>query len=164
MIISLSEFAELSSRDKKNTLSDLKSDIGVSGIVEAWGISRSKVYNMLKELDIPRNSKTGSKARSIKTTKKAKHQESENTPVDQKTAASENNLSSSKAGKNGSRKGKRLAPYAPGLTSEEVYSKFSLHMDTEGNALYISDTLQNILASAKLSNANLHVNVTLEEL
>lgn len=53
MTLSLEDFSNLSTKEKKKTLEDMKKEMGVSGIVQAWNVSRSKVYNLLHDFDIP---------------------------------------------------------------------------------------------------------------
>jgi hypothetical protein len=57
MTISLTDFNKLSEKEKKKALESFKKEVGVGGIVQAWDISRSKVYSMLRKYNISNNSK-----------------------------------------------------------------------------------------------------------
>jgi len=157
MAISFTDFNNLSEQEKKETLQDLKNQIGVSGIVKAWEISRSKVYSMLNDLNIPLNAK-GSK----KTKTKADVAEVSIKGQDNQVAPKAQKPKKTGMPKNTK---KRVAPEsALEFEIEENFSKFSLHLETQGNASLISETLQTLLAANQLSNSNIQVNITLQEM
>ncbi len=147
MVISLLEFDNLSEKDRKKTLQELKSEIGVSGLVEAWSVSRAKIYSMLHELNVPVNPRKPRKA-------------GEEAPSG----------SSHPHGKRSRNKGKdennekTIPEYAQ---SYQVLNadgpKFTLSLDTQGEASAISQTIQLLLSSGKFEHTNLHINLRLEE-
>lgn len=53
-IISFAEFNKLDKEQQKETILKLKDSIGATAVIEAWGISRSKFYNLLNKLNIPK--------------------------------------------------------------------------------------------------------------
>ncbi len=157
MAISFTDFNNLSEQEKKETLMDLKNQIGVSGIVKAWEISRSKVYSMLNDLNIPLNAK-GSK----KTKTKADVAEVSIKDQDKQVAPKAQNRKKTGMPKNTK---KRVTPEsALEFEIEENVSKFSLHLETQGSASLISETLQTLLAANKIANSNIQVNITLQEM
>lgn len=147
MVISLTDFNNLNEKDKRKTLQELKNDIGVSGLVREWNVSRAKIYSLLHELDVPVNPRKPRK--SVMTSPGAS------------------------PGGNENQKSKKRNKDQQEATPEyyEVYNafaaevpKFSLSLDTQGEASVISQTIQVLLASGKFENANLHLNLTLEEI
>lgn len=156
MAISLNDFNNLTQEEMKETLQNLKAQIGVSGIVNAWGISRSKVYGMLNDLNIPLN------PRGRKTSKTSASGEKKTAPDKQVSAET------AKGKKNGKPKTKQkhITPESSlDFDMEEVNdSKFSLYLETEGSASFISEAVQMLLAANKFTSANMHVNITLKEI
>ena len=152
MVISLSDFNKLSEKDKKKTLENLKQEVGVSGIVKAWEISRSKAYSMLRDFNISLNRKIGQ---------------------------------SSKKKADGSKENQNAHPEAPVLLTIQTVempgnlgaeeeslldfdtradgSKFFLNLETQGTAMLINETIHALLGSDKLSSANLHLSITIQE-
>ncbi len=53
MTISYTDFKKLSSEQQKDALDQLRNEIGVSALIKLWGISRSKMYNLMHDLGIP---------------------------------------------------------------------------------------------------------------
>lgn len=53
-IISWEEFEQLDQNEQRELLTALKDSVGTSTIIEQWGISRSKFYNLLNKLNIPK--------------------------------------------------------------------------------------------------------------
>ncbi len=148
MVISLSDFNKLAEKDKQKTLQDLKQQVGVSGIVKAWDISRSKAYSMLREFNISINTKAIRPSNS----KKA----DQNTDTSAGQTDEKKDKSKPKLGK---------VPPNSALTVETTDdSKFYLSLETQGTAPLINDTIQALLASGKLSNANFHLNITIQEI
>ncbi len=151
MIVSLSDFESMPDKDKRKILKELKDEIGVSGISKAWEISRTKVYSMLHAFNIPVDSRRGRQPKNDKTSpekeldKPVKKMSSNNNHVDQ-----ENNTTSSK----------------PSLEPEEKTdeTKFSFYLDTQGTGTFVSETLQLLIASGKLSNSVLRLNISIEEI
>lgn len=165
MVISMSEFTKLSEKEQHNTLNDLKQTIGVNGIVEAWGISRSKVYSMLLEYNIPTNGKGTSKTEGKKTANSRKESRNEPGSTEHTKKTMVSNKASSPTGNRKTRKTRRPRSSNPVLHSgPEEDSKFTLHMDTQGTATVISEALQLILESNQFSHSNLHVNLMVEEI
>jgi hypothetical protein len=148
MVISLSDFNKLSEKDQKKTLENLKQEIGVSGIVKAWEISRSKAYSMLRESNILVNSR--------KTTVKPKKSNNINTYPDITNPLTDLTIERLK---------KPVAQESPlDFDVETDVSKFFLNLETQGNASLINDALQALLGSGKISSANFHLNITLQEI
>jgi hypothetical protein len=151
MVISLSDFESMSDKDKRKILKELKNEIGVSGIAKAWEISRTKVYSMLHAFNVPVDSRRGRQPKNDKTSpekeldKPVKKMSSNNNHVDQ-----ENNTNSSKPS------------LEPEKETEET--KFSFYLDTQGTGTFVSETLQLLIASGKLSNSVLRLNISIEEM
>jgi len=151
MVISLSDFESMSDKDKRKILKELKNEIGVSGMSKAWEISRSKVYNMLHAFNVPVDSRRGRQPKNDKTSpekeldKPVQKMSSNNNHADQ-----EDNINSSK----------------PSLEPEEKTdeTKFSFYLDTQGTGTFVSETLQLLITSGKLSNSTLRLNISIEEM
>jgi hypothetical protein len=52
MTISYSDFKQLPREQQKETIELLRNEIGISTLIKTWGISRSKIYNIIHELDL----------------------------------------------------------------------------------------------------------------
>jgi len=164
MVISLTDFNTLTEQEKKETLQDLKNQIGVSGIANTWGISRSKTYSILSKLNIPLNSK-GRKSSKTKTVsaegaKNVKNNIKENQP-------NQTSLSTTDPKKNKTQTSlkKPVTPESSWeLDIEDNVSKFSLYLETQGTTPLICETLQMLLGSEKFADSNLHINLTLQEI
>jgi hypothetical protein len=161
MVISLSDFNNLSEKEKKKTLESMKQEIGVSGIVKAWEISRSKAYSMLREYNISLNRKI---SRTSKTKMKEGSSGNQNTatsssgePVSLKDQNKEQTIEGS---------GKMVAPKESPLDFDTKTddSKFFLNLETQGTAPLINETIHALLGSGKISSANLHLSITIQEL
>lgn len=74
MTISYSDFKQLPVKQQKETLETLRNDIGISALIQSWGISRSKIYNVIHDLglsvSVKKDSSKQNKAESPKNTKK----------------------------------------------------------------------------------------------
>jgi len=140
MSISLIDFSNLSPKEKKKALEEMKKEIGVSGIVQEWNVSRSKVYNLLHEFDIPVNTKK----RTLKPRKPK--QNPENITASNQSGSSE-----------------PIREVKSSLTSDDG-SKFSLYLETQGSARFINETLQNILSTHNLNNSRLQINISVQEI
>ncbi|HWP97823.1 MAG TPA: hypothetical protein VN426_13340 [Syntrophomonadaceae bacterium] len=165
MVISMSDFSKLSQKEQHSTLDELKQTIGVAGIMDAWGISRSKVYSMMLEFNIPSASKRTPKNESRKTTNSRKESKNgtESVDQDQKTMAS--NKANSSTNKRNTRKTRRPRSTNSVMhAGREEDSKFTLQMDTQGSAAVISEALQHLLESSQFSHTNLHINLMLEQI
>ncbi|PKM78003.1 MAG: hypothetical protein CVU90_04630 [Firmicutes bacterium HGW-Firmicutes-15] len=147
MVISLSDFNKLSDKDKKKTLESLKQELGVSGIVKAWEISRSKAYSMLREFNISLN-------RKISRPSKAKSDENLEKSAEVTTQQRDQSIKSSET----------VAPESRlDFDSNADGSKFFLNLETQGTAQLISETIHSLLGSGKLSSAKLHLSITIQE-
>lgn len=138
MLVSLSEFENLNEKEKKKVLRQMKSEVGVSGIVEAWGVSRSKVYSMLHDFNVPLDPRKPRKA-------------------DESKKDQDESWEASDVGSDGDKRAEFR------LELEENPSPFSLHLETRGNLAAISETVQLLLGSGKLAKTNLHLNLTITE-
>lgn len=144
MVVSLAEFETMPEKDRKKVLRGMKSEIGVNGITEAWGISRSRVYNMLHELNIPLEPRKTGKSDS----------------------ASKRGKKSEKSEIGGDMKEKTAHPEIPNprLEFETDSPPFALHLETSGKVEAISEAVQLLLSSDKLSSSNLHLNLTINQI
>lgn len=158
MTITLSEFNQLSAKEKKEVLQDLKKNLGVSGIVKAWEISRSKAYSMLKEFDIALDSKKGPRS---KPEKPKVSFEIENKDTDKKIRTSSEISRDALPEETKTGKSRKISSWEP---EEMEEAKFSLYLDTQGTGKIISQTLQLLLGSEQLSNSDLHLNISIEEI
>lgn len=158
MTISLSEFNQLTAKEKKEVLQDLKKNLGVSGIVKAWEISRSKVYSMLKEFDIALDSKKGPKTKAEKP-KVSFEKENQETGKKLRFSSEPGQDVMAEEYKSG-RSGKTFS-WESDIMEE---AKFSLYLDTHGTGKIISETLQLLLGSEQLSNSDLRLNISIEEI
>ncbi|MDD3269699.1 MAG: hypothetical protein PHX14_10285 [Syntrophomonadaceae bacterium] len=158
MTISLSEFNSLPEKDKKEVLQELKKDLGVSGMVKAWEISRSKVYSMLKEFDIALDSKKGPKS---KPEKPKLSFETENKELNKKVQTTSELSSDIVSNESKMENNKKISSLEMDGMEE---AKFSLYLDTQGTGKLISQTLQLLLGSEQLSNSDLHLNISIEEI
>ena len=138
MAVSLSEFESMSEKDKQKILKQLKNEMGVSGIATAWEISRSKVYNMLHAFNIPVDSKRGRQRKQDKTSPGKELDKPEDNANNFKTSLE------------------------PKENKEET--KFSFYLDTQGTGTFVSETLQLLISSGKLSNSVLRLNISIEEI
>ena len=148
MAVSLSEFESIPEKDKQKILQELKNEIGVSGISKAWEMSRTKVYSMLHDFNVPVDSKKG-------------RQRKENTSTEKELSESVQTMHSSSS---------NITPiddtnrFKSSLKIEEnKETKFSFYLDTQGSGRFINETLQLLLASEKLSNSELRLNISIEQ-
>lgn len=58
-ILSLDEFEAMSKNEQKELLENLKEEMGTTALIKHWGISRTKMYNMIHQLGIPVHNKRG---------------------------------------------------------------------------------------------------------
>lgn len=148
MSISISDFNALSEQEKRETLQDLKNQIGVSGIVKEWEISRAKVYSMLKKFNIPvKNNATDELKPTTLSTENSQEFHGHkhlSDAIDQKEHFTQE--SSLK------------------FNTSDSSSKFSLYLETNGTIQLVSETIQMLLGAEKLANTNLHVNISLQEI
>lgn len=151
MVISLSDFESMPDKDKQKILKELKNEIGVSGIAKAWEISRSKVYNMLHAFNVPVDSRRG---RQRKEEEKSPEKELDKPVL---KMSSNNNHADEEDNANISK-----SSLEPEETKEET--KFSFYLDTQGTGRFISETLQVLIASGKLSNSVVHLSISIEEM
>ena len=159
MTISLSDFNNLAEKDKKKTLENLKKEIGVGGMVKEWNISRSKVYSMLHQLDIAVSAKNHKLKPQKPNKKPASTKSADNRDVNISSPADDPQATRSRA--------RRKTPSTQSALEFDVKdnaAKFSLYLETQGNASFINETVQLLLASQKFEGANLHVNISLQEI
>jgi hypothetical protein len=147
MVISISDFNKLSDKDKKMALQNMKQEVGVSGIVKEWGISRSKAYSMLREFNIPINKKAIRPSNLNKTDSKAssKTADKKEDPTSKKLAKSETD-----------------SPEDADKKADD--SKFFLNLETQGTAPLINDTISALLGSGNFSDSSYRVNITIQEI
>jgi hypothetical protein len=157
MVISLSDFNKLSEKDKKKTLENMKKEIGVSGIVKAWEISRSKAYSMLRESNISLSTKA---RRPSKISNADASSDSQNTATASTEVPVRQTSQTTKRPVNPSAQKESLLDF----DTKADGSKFFLNLETQGTALLINETIHSLLGSEKLSNSNLHLNITLQEI
>jgi len=158
MTISLSDFNNLSEKEKKKTLDSLKKEIGVGGMVKEWDISRSKVYSMLHEFDIAVSSRKH-KLKPQKPTKTSVSKKQDKSDTDMSSQADDSQTSGSEGMK---KKSAAQSELDFGLKDDS--SKFSLYLETQGTASFINETVQNLLGSQQLEGSNLQVNISLQEI
>lgn len=58
-LIKLEEFELLAKEEQKELLQELKEEVGTTALIKHWGISRTKMYNMIHQLDVPVQSRKG---------------------------------------------------------------------------------------------------------
>lgn len=155
MTVSLSDFNNLSEKEKKKTLESLKKEIGVSGLVKEWNVSRSKVYSMLHEYDIA----VSDRKHKLKPKRPAKAGETKHNQEDSETSSAEASSSTGTEGKK-----KSASPPSELEFDIKDDSKFSLYLQTQGTASFINETVRLLLGSQKLEGSNLQVNITLQEI
>jgi hypothetical protein len=151
MAVSLSDFESMSEKDKQNILQELKNEIGVSGIAKAWEMSRTKVYSMLHDLNVPVDSKRGRQRK-----EKTSPAEKELNETVQPIRSSSSNITPIE---DANRFKSSLE-----LEEEKDETKFSFYLDTQGSGRFINETLQLLLASEKLSNSELRLNISIEQI
>lgn len=149
-MISLDEFNNLPEEEKKNTLLTLKNEVGIKEILEAWGISRSKLYNMQNKLGISNETKKPKKPLDKKT--RVVKSRSPRKPGPQVTFNADN--------------GRESYPKESGFEQNINTSTpmFSLQLETTGPAAILVDTIQMILLSERVVNLNLKVNIQIEQI
>ncbi|MEA4924433.1 MAG: hypothetical protein VB084_03895 [Syntrophomonadaceae bacterium] len=157
MTISLSDFNTLSEKDKKKTLESLKKEIGVNGLVKEWNVSRSKIYSMLHEYDIA----VSAAKHKLKPKRPAK-----TTEASKPKSAVEASTSSAEASSAPGSIGARRSGSLPAELEFDIKdgAKFSLYLETQGNASFINETVQLLLGSQKFAGSNLQVNISLQEI
>lgn len=157
MTISLSDFKNLSEKDQKKTLENLKKEIGVSGIVKEWNVSRSKVYSMLRQYNIAVGSKHKLKPQKPHKTSAESPDNNDttrvSTPADQPSPAETAETSNRKP-----------LPSSLSFAGKDDAAKFSLYLETQGTASFINETVQMLLGSQKFADSNLQVNISLQEI
>lgn len=127
-------------------------------MVKAWEISRSKVYSMLKEFDIALDSKKGPKS---KPEKPKLSFETENKELNKKVQTTSELSSDIVSNESKMENNKKISSLEMDGMEE---AKFSLYLDTQGTGKLISQTLQLLLGSEQLSNSDLHLNISIEEI
>lgn len=159
MTISLSDFNNLSEKDKKKTLDNLKKELGVGGLVKEWDISRSKVYSMLHEFDIAVSARKH-KLKPQKPNKTlASNETQDKTDTDISSHANDRQTSGS------SRMRKKPSDQSElDFALKDDAAKFSLYLETQGTVCFINETVQLLLGSEQLEGSNLHVNISLQEI
>lgn len=90
--VSWEEFNSLPHDKQREVLEEMKKTIGINGILEAWNLTRSKYYYMMKKLNL--NEDTGDKPTEPKMEKKhkrssAKHKEQHTTEGKSRTSRAE---------------------------------------------------------------------------
>lgn len=164
MVISLSEFNNLSDEDKKKTLKNLKLEVGVSGIVNEWNISRSKAYSMMRGLNISVNTKASrpSKTKMIDESLKDKNNEVGN--IQANNNANTATATNPQADESHGTARNPILSQSTVTASRNNSSKFHLYVETQGSASMINETLRMLLESGRLTDFNLKINMTLQEI
>ena len=150
MAISLFEFESMSKKDKQKILQELKNEVGVSGIAKSWEMSRTKVYSMLHDFNVPVDSKRG-------------RQRKENTSPEKELNKPVQTMRSSNSNITPIEDADRFKSSLE-LEEEKEETKFSFYLDTQGSGRFINETLQLLLASEKLSNSELRLNISIEQI
>jgi len=146
-MISFEEFNSLPEEEQKGVLQDLKGRVSIKEIIEAWGISQSKLYSMQNKLGITNETRNSRKPKDKKTkvTRSPRKSRSNKSPFENIN----NELSSSVLN--------------PDLNSNKNAPNFSLQLETTGSASLLVDTLQMILLSERVAYLNLKVNIQIEQ-
>lgn len=146
-MISFEEFNGLSEEEQKSVLQKLKGEVGVKEVIEAWGISRSKLYNMQNRLGITNERKSRKpKDKKVKPTRSLRKPRAES--IDAVNSNFEV-ASNEPAGE---------------LDLNQNPPKFSLQLETYGPASILVDTIQMILLSERVAHLNLKVNIQIEQM
>lgn len=140
-MISLDEFNNLPDEEKKNILQTLKTEVGIKEIIETWGISRAKLYNLQNKLGLSNGNRRPGKTKEKKT-----------------------NVTRGRAPRNlRAENHDILIPPDAGGDSEANETKFSLQLETTGPASLLVDTLKMILLSERVAHLTLKVNIQIEQ-
>lgn len=146
-MISFEEFNSLSEEEQKSMLQNLKSEVSIKEIVEAWGISRSKLYYMQNKLGIPNEPRKPrkpkeKKAKAARSPRKPRSEPNPSVDANSEVTSSESDLE---------------------LGSITNTPKFSLQLETTGPAGLLVDTIQMILLSDRVANLNIKINIQIEQ-
>ncbi|MEN6349391.1 MAG: hypothetical protein ABFD08_08385 [Syntrophomonas sp.] len=148
-MISLDEFNNLPEDEKMNMLQNLKNEVGVKEIIEAWGISRSKLYSIQNKLGITSEIKKPRKPKDKKI--KVTRSRSPRNPRSEMSSSINTNNEFSSGRLNVESEAQKNTP------------KFSMALETTGPAALLVDTLQTFLLSERVAHLNLKVNIQIEQ-
>lgn len=151
MTITYSDFKNLSEEEQKTMLEKLRNEVGVSELIKTWGISRSKIYNMIHDLGLS----VASKGKHLKENKNS----ATATGVKQtkKRVVSRQNGSDVNVAYPG-----ELDPGAIGnLTKQQL---FSIALTTQGPSQVVSKKLQLLFENNFIPNTNVRITVNIDEI
>lgn len=137
LTISYSDFKELSRERQKETLEALRKEVGVSELIKIWGVSRSKLYNMIHEFDLSVSSKGNKSKPKLKKSLKEKVQSD---PARQEM---ENNKDDS-------------AVIQPNV--------FSMSLSAEGPFKNVSEKLQFLFQQNIVPDTNVRISLNIDEI
>lgn len=137
MTISYSDFKELPRERQKETLEALRKEVGVSELIKIWGVSRSKLYNMIHEFDLSVSSKGNNSKPKPKRSLKEKVQSD---PARQET---ENSKDSSVV----------IQP-----------NVFSMSLSAEGPFKNVSEKLQFLFQQNIVPDTNVRISLNIDEI
>jgi hypothetical protein len=139
LTISYSDFKELSRERQKETLEALRKEVGVSELIKIWGVSRSKLYNMIHEFDLSVSSK-GNKSKPKPKLKKSLKEKMQSDPARQEM---ENNKDDS-------------AVIQPNV--------FSMSLNAEGTFKNVSEKLQFLFQQNIVPDTNVRISLNIDEI
>jgi hypothetical protein len=137
LTISYSDFKELPRERQKETLEALRKEVGVSELIKIWGVSRSKLYNMIHEFDLSVSSKGNNSKPKPKRSLKEKVQSD---PARQET---ENSKDSSVV----------IQP-----------NVFSMSLSAEGPFKNVSEKLQFLFQQNIVPDTNVRISLNIDEI
>ncbi|MEQ8176024.1 MAG: hypothetical protein ABRQ26_13270 [Syntrophomonadaceae bacterium] len=146
-MISFEEFTSLTAEEQKSMLQNLKNEVSIKEIIEAWGISRSKLYSMQNKLGITNEPRKPRKPKD----KKTKATRSPRKPRSETNPSTNTNFEFTST------------DFNEELDSNINAPKFSLQLETMGPAPLLVDTIQMILLSERVAHLNLKINIQIEQ-
>ncbi|MEN6461175.1 MAG: hypothetical protein ABFC94_07395 [Syntrophomonas sp.] len=145
MTISYSDFKQLPTEQQKDTLEVLRNEIGISALIKSWGISRSKIYNIIHDLGLsvsPKNKKSKTNENETHGKTKKKQSISQQNKLDVKGINSaQHNIAETSLGN----------------------LPFSVSLTAQGSFQAVSEKLQ-YLFQQNVPNTNVRITVNIDEI
>jgi hypothetical protein len=149
MTISYSEFKNLSESQQKDVLEKLRTEVGVSGIMDMWGISRSKIYKLIHDLGLSVSSK-GRKSTNDTSDSRGKTKSKKPSVIQEDLTEAEVNLASQTD--TDVNEGNSMLP------------SFSVSLTAQGPFQTVSEKLQFLFQQNIVPNTNVRVSINIDEI
>lgn len=147
MTISYNDFKQLPPKQQKDTLEALRNEIGITALIQSWGISRSKIYNIIHDLGISVSPK-------VKNSEPNKNDSSKKTKQKKQIVSKQNEFDDIE-----------ISPFQ--LSTEDTIPSdlpFSVSLTAQGPFQIVSEKLQFMFQHNSLPNTNVRITVNIDEI